>query len=93
MFSPIICQGLPKHVQTQVMPQKIQEDNFAAHIVTWSSAFFFCDHTATVGLGMPLSAYGRSEPMSDVLNTILFNPYMIIPDLDFRQTIATFCLF
>lgn len=51
---------------------------------------FFCDHTASVPIGMPLSAYARSEPMSDMLNTILFNPYMVLKDLELWQIIATY---
>lgn len=42
---------------------------------------FFVDHSRCLVYGMPSSAYSRAEPMSDLLNKILWNPYLVLPDI------------
>ena len=49
---------------------------------------FFVDHTKCLSYGMPSSAYGRAEPMSDLLNTVMWNPYLVVPDIVFWHFIA-----
>lgn len=42
---------------------------------------YMTDSTAARAHGLPPSGYVRSEPMSDALHTMLFNPYFLITEL------------